>query len=47
MSNLSFIIKFWVLRWHISSTGGFYDIAGAGYWEDKVNFYDETKFTGG
>jgi arylsulfatase len=36
-----------LLRCQIRYSGGFYDIGNAGYWEDKVNFYDEKLFSGG
>jgi len=33
-----------LLLWHIRHAGGYFDTGKAGYWEDRVNFYDETKF---
>jgi uncharacterized sulfatase len=36
-----------LLGWHAAHSGGFYDPGAAGFWERRVNFYDEARFSGG
>ena len=35
-----------LLDWHVSNTGGWFDVANARFWEEETCFYDETAFCG-